>query len=464
MRQLDTDNFANGLAAFAQNVRAGNISIEAAIAATLARIERLDPALQAFECVNSERALQTAKAQDQLLANGTDLGPLMGVAIAVKDIIAVDGMPTTHGSNYKADHLQFPEGSLIKKLRAAGCIIIGKTKTVEFALGPTGINASRGTPRNPWDSKQHRLPGGSSSGSAVAVATGMCGFALGSDTGGSIRIPACYNGITGLKTTVGLWPTDGVFPLSETFDSIGPLCRSAKDAQLIHHTIMQPQQIHHTQSSAVSLNGLRLGVPQQLFLDDLDVEVKQAFDNAKAQLQDAGVQITEVDFPESAERATVMPAIMGPEIIDGITPDGFKHAQPGVDPVTGARAALGLNVEAHEYVHAKKRQRELEQLAAKKCAETDAWISPTCLMLPPTLEEIAQSDAVEQRALLSSRNTQPANLFNMCSTSLPLPVSGLPTGLQLMMPGGEDQRLLATSIAVQELLGIPTGPDLQGFL
>ena len=461
MSQLDTDHYADGLTIFAQRLRAGKFTIESATAAALARIEKLDPALQAFECVDHERALQTAMAMDSLLTNGTDLGPLMGVTVAVKDIIAVNGMPTTHGSNYQPDHLQFPEGSLIKTLRAAGCIIIGKTKTVEFALGPTGINASRGTPRNPWDSKQHRIPGGSSSGSAVAVATGLCGFALGSDTGGSIRIPACYNGITGLKTTVGLWPTDGVFPLSETFDSIGPLCRSATDAQLIHHTIMHQPHVHQ---SAVSLNGLRFGVPQQLFLDDLDGEVQQAFDHAKARLQEAGALVTPIDFPESIERATVMPAIMGPEIINGITADGFNQALPGMDPVTGARAALGLDVKAHEYVHAKKRQRELQKLAEIKCAETDAWISPTCLMLPPTLAEISQSEAVEKRALLSSRNTMPANLFGMCSTSVPLPINGLPTGLQLMMPGGEDTRLLATSIAVQQLLGIPAGPDLQTFL
>lgn len=459
MSQLETDYFADGLAVFAQGLRAGKFTIETATRATLSRIAKLDLVLQTFECVDSERAMQTASALDQLRANGTDLGPLMGVTVAVKDIIAVDGMPTTHGSNYQADHLLFAEGSLIKTLRAAGCIIVGKTKTVEFALGPTGINTSRGTPRNPWDNQQHRIPGGSSSGSAVAVASGLCGFALGSDTGGSIRIPACYNGITGLKTTVGLWPTDGVFPLSETFDSIGPLCRSAADAQIINNCVT-----HQSAVEKVSLNGLRFGIPQQLFLDDLDTEVQQAFDAAKVQLKNAGVLLTEVDFPESTERATIMPAIMGPEIIDALTAEGFKEALPGMDPVTGARAALGLEVQAHEYVCAKKRQRVLQKLATNKCVETDAWISPTSLMLPPTLQDIEQSETVAERAKQSSRNTMPANLFGMCSTSIPLPVDGLPTGLQLMMPGSADNRLIATSIAVQELLGIPAGPELQGFI
>lgn len=459
MSPLETDYFDDGLVAFGVRLRNKEVTIESSVKATLARIDKLDPALQAFECIDNERAVQTAKSLDSLLASGTDTGPLMGVSVAVKDIIAVDGMPTTHGSNYQPDHLQFAEGRLVKKLRAAGCIIIGKTKTVEFALGPTGINSSRGTPRNPWDAEHHRIPGGSSSGSSVAVATGLCGFALGSDTGGSIRIPAAYNGITGLKTTVGCWPTDGVFPLSETFDSIGPLCRSAKDAQLIHHTITDT-----TAAPVTPLKGLRFGIPKQVFFDDLDAEVQAAFDAAISQLKVVGVQFTEVHIPEAAERETVMPAIMGPEIIDALTAEGFKQALPGIDPVTGARAARGLDVSAHQYLHAQKRLRQLQTLAANKLTATDAWLSPTCLMLPPTLKEIQQSEAVTKRALLSSRNTQPGNLFGLCSTSVPLQVDGLPVGLQLMMQGGADSRLLSTSIAIQELLGIPAGPELHSFI
>ncbi len=461
MSKLATDSFADGLAAFALDVRGGKLSIEAATRATLERIEKLDPSLNAFECVDNNRALKTAAALDQMLNSGTDLGPLMGVTVAVKDIIAVYGMPTTNGSNYSAEHLQYAEGSLIKKLRASGAIIIGKTKTVEFALGATGINKARGTPWNPWDAKEHRIPGGSSSGSAVAVASGLCGFALGSDTGGSIRIPACYNGITGLKTTVGLWPTDGVFPLSETFDSIGPLCRSAKDAQVIQQCVTG-----QTSFSDVSLKGLRFGMPKQVYFDDLDISVQTAFDAALQKLKAAGVQLIEFDFPETEERAALMAAIMGPEIIDALTVDGFKQAFEGMDPTTRARAALGLEVKGNEYVQAKKRVAQLQSLAAERSTETDAWITPTCLMLPPTLHEIEQSKAIEKRALLSSRNTQPANMLGMCATCLPLPdlpSPNLPVGLQLMMAGGSDQRLLATSAAVQDCLGVPSGPDMDQF-
>src|SRR3546814_99103 len=188
--------------------------------ACLARIAALNHRLQAFQVVDADRARQAARAVDELLAAGTDLGPLMGVPIAVKDIIAVEGLPTSNGSKLPSEHLTGPEGPLVGQLKAAGCVILGKTRTVEFALGATGVNEARGTPWNPWDATVHRFPGGSSSGSAVAVAAGLFGFALGTDTGGSIRIPARFCGLFGHTTTIGLWQTAGAFPLSPTSDPI----------------------------------------------------------------------------------------------------------------------------------------------------------------------------------------------------------------------------------------------------
>jgi aspartyl-tRNA(Asn)/glutamyl-tRNA(Gln) amidotransferase subunit A len=161
----------------------------------------------------------------------------MGVPVAVKDIFTVDGMPTTVGSQLDLEELLEAEGPVVRQLRQAGCVILGKTKTVEFAFGPAGTNALRGTPKNPWDAAVARLPGGSSSGSAVAVAAGLCAFALGSDTGGSIRLPAALCGFFGLKTTVGHWSTKGGSPLSSTLDSVGILSRSAQDAALIYATV-----------------------------------------------------------------------------------------------------------------------------------------------------------------------------------------------------------------------------------
>ena len=200
---------SGGIAGYSRRLRSGEITAEAATAAYLARIGALDARLGAYEYVAAEATMATARALDALLAAGTDLGPLMGVPVAIKDIIAVDGMPTHAGSNLDIADLIGPEGSFVGSLRRAGCVILGKTRTVEFALGATGISTSRGTPWNPWDASVRRITGGSSSGSGVATAAGLCAFSIGSDTGGSVRLPATFCGIFGLKTTVGLWPTDG---------------------------------------------------------------------------------------------------------------------------------------------------------------------------------------------------------------------------------------------------------------
>ena len=189
MKELPADPFVpGGIAAFAERLRRGEITAEAAASAYVERIELLEPRLQAYEYIAADQALETARSLDRLLAAGTDLGPLMGVPVAIKDLYAVKGMPTTAGSNVDVSEFIGDEGSFVKRLKRAGCVILGKTKTVEFALGAG--NHHRGTPWNPWDGKTHRAPGGSSSGSAVAVAAGLCAFAIGSDTGGSVRIPA----------------------------------------------------------------------------------------------------------------------------------------------------------------------------------------------------------------------------------------------------------------------------------
>ena len=193
----------------------------------LDRIDTLNPDLNAFIFINKKNALAQAEAIDKLFDTGTDLGPLMGVPIAIKDICAVEGMPTTNGSMVETSDLTGEEGSLIKKLKKLGCVILGKTHTVEYALGATGINLHKGTPKNPSDLVNHRIPGGSSSGSAVAVAAGLVTFGIGTDTGGSVRIPASFCGIVGLKTSKNKWPTDGIFPLSPSLDTPGPLCRSS---------------------------------------------------------------------------------------------------------------------------------------------------------------------------------------------------------------------------------------------
>ena len=309
-----------GIKEFGDRLRSGKITAEAAIATCLARIEALEPRLGAFEHVAAEHALAVARALDTLLAAGTDLGPLMGVPVAVKDIIAVDGMPTTAGSNLDVTDLVGPEGSFIKTIKRCGCVIVGKTKTPEFAMGGGrfGINTVRATPWNPWDAKTRRVPGGSSSGSAVAVAAGLCAFAIGSDTGASVRLPAAFCGVFGLKTTAGLWPLDGVFPLYPTLDTLGTLTKSAADGAIVFAAITQ-----RSTPAPAPPRGLRLGKPANHFFDDLEPCVEKCTRAALAALEDSGVEIIEVEVPEAAETLKV-PGFFRPSLSPASVAKGFS--------------------------------------------------------------------------------------------------------------------------------------------
>ncbi len=445
MQEDKGDLFANGILPWAEQVRSGELSFTQTVEHCLQRVHD-NPTLDAFECLDAERARATAAALDALLSSGTDLGPLMGLPIGVKDIMAVDGLPTTNGSNADTAELTGSEGGLIKCLRRAGMIPLGKTRTVEFALGATGVNSSRGTPWNPVDRDVHRMPGGSSSGSAVATASGMVGLGLGSDTGGSIRIPASFTGIVGYKSSVGIWPLDGIFPLSPTLDSAGPLCRTVNDAALLH-TLLTGESV----SARPDVSGLRIGIVDELFQDDLDPQVAEDFERACQLLEQHGARRVHLSFPEVHERVPLFTAIVPAELINTLTPERWLAIRHGVDAVTASRAEVGLATQAHEYVGAQKRRRQLVAKARSTFEQVDLWLSPTVPFVPMPLSELS-SPAGHERAMLASRNTQPGNLLDMCGLSLPMHGDTLPTGLQLTMPLNHDARLLSVGMAVEQLL------------
>ena len=445
-----------GIAVFAENLRAGRTTICKVTSAYLDRIESLDTKLGAFQYVAKEQAMAAAEAMDKLLASGTDLGPLMGVPIGIKDIYAVDQMPTTNGSLFDASGITGSEGRFVTGLKQAGCIILGKTKTVEFALGATGVNEARGTPWNPWDLKVHRTPGGSSSGSGVATAAGLCAFAMGSDTGGSVRIPACFNGIFGHKTSIGLLPTDGVFPLSPTLDTLGPLTRNAADAAIIH-AIMTDSDI----PAPAPLKGLRLGKPTRFFFDNLDPEVESCVELALQSLMDAGVEIVEVEIPDPNERDWVFPAIAPPEFLAAIGENDFHQALPNMDRVTGARAKKGLDITGMQHAAAIIRHNQLADLADDAFEGLDGWVSPTCTFLPMPVADLAEAGAAEKSAQ-ASRNTQPGNIFKLCAITTPVHQFGspLPVGLQVMCRRGFDTHALSIGLALETHFGPGAKPNL----
>jgi aspartyl-tRNA(Asn)/glutamyl-tRNA(Gln) amidotransferase subunit A len=456
------DPFAEmSLAEYARRLRQGDVSIKRTVGSYLARIERLDPKIGAYEHVSAARALEAARALDDLLAAGVDLGPLMGVPVAVKDLFAVDRMPTTAGSDLDLAELIGAEGSFVKGLKRAGCIILGKTKTVEFALGCVGTNSVRGTPWNPADAQVHRIPGGSSSGSAVAVAAGLCAFAIGTDTGGSVRLPAALCGVFGLKATYGLWPLDGVFPLSPSLDSIGLLTRTAEDAALTFATLTRRPLIE-----PIAVKGLRLGKPKDYFFRNLEPAVERCVAAAEDALARAGAVIVDIDVPEAAERESFFPVVLPAELLAVLGRERFEAGRERIDPVVADRVARVLDMPVERYIRAIRRQRELIGIAKRRMHGLDGWITPTATLLPPPVAEVASFDSNLALAFAITQNTQPVNLFEQCAISLPIHQLGapLPVGLQLVGMPFCEEKILSVSVAVEQLVGVPAKPDLSDLV
>ena len=450
---------STGIQGFAERLRAGETTAEATVGAYLKRIEALDSRLGAYEYVAGENAVAQAMALDRLLACGTDLGPLMGVPVAVKDLFAVEGMPTTAGSNLDVSDLVGSEGRFVGMLKRAGCIILGKTKTVEFAMGGTGINLVRGTPWNPWDADIHRVPGGSSSGSAVAAAAGLCAFSIGSDTGGSVRLPA-YSGIVGLKTTKGLWPTGGVAPLCRTLDTIGLITTSASDAATAFGALAGIAA-----PVAAEPRGLRLGRPATLFFEGLDRDVERCTEAALTALRAAGSEIVDCALPETAGHMEWVQALIAAEFMGAFGRERFEASCEDMDPDVRDRLRPGLDLKADTYVRLMWKHREHSQKAVQRMEGLDGWIAPTnpSVAMPVAgLENPAGSRRYRDGL---GRNTNPANFMGLCAISTPLHELGstLPVGLQVMCRRNEEARALSIALLLEELFGRPPRPDLRGF-
>jgi aspartyl-tRNA(Asn)/glutamyl-tRNA(Gln) amidotransferase subunit A len=435
------------IAEYGKRLRSKDVSAEQVTREFLDRIDERNPKLGAYTFVAREQALVAAHAIDALLRGGTDLGPLMGVPVAVKDLFYVDSMPTTAGSKADVADVVRAEGTFVRALKRSGAIILGKTWTSEFALG--GINFVQRVPWNPCDETVHRTPGGSSGGSAVAMAAGLSAFAIGSDTGGSVRMPAALCGVFGHKFSSGAFPLDGIFPLSPTLDSIGTFTTSAEDAELVWDTLSGTTRVHDR-----SLRGLRLARPTQLFYDELDTEVSERVERALKNLAQAGAEIINVDIPEIDEFEHVFGRIVPIELIAILGRERVEQNLDRFDPVVRSRLGPGLDQKATEYIGARYRLAELRKAVAEQMEACDAWITPTTPLLPGPLEDYASLDAAlawNRRAL---RNTRPGNVFDQCGVSVPLRSNGahLPVGLQILCAPSQDGRLLAIARAIEHAL------------
>jgi aspartyl-tRNA(Asn)/glutamyl-tRNA(Gln) amidotransferase subunit A len=432
------------IAGLARRFRAGALSPVDASAALLDRLAALDGRLHACIAVTRDRAMAAARAAATALAAGQDLGPLHGIPYLAKDLYDVKGLPTTAGTSLLADNLAAEDCTVVRRLSAAGMVLLGKTHTVQFAFGAVGINHDHGTPHNPWHRTAH-APGGSSSGSGVAVAAGFAPMGLGSDTGGSVRIPAALCGTVGLKTTVGRISRAGIYPLSWTLDSVGPLTRSVEDAALVYQALQGEDPADET-TLGVPAHGvlgdltagvgrLRLAFGETVFFDDVDPEVEKAVREAGHVFRELGAHVDRVAVPEAAEAwGEQKRAMMIAAEACAVNARFLDHHLDVLDPVVATRMVQGRTLSATDYFAVLRQWAALRARVQRTLRDVDALLVPTT-MLPA--RPIAAIDASPERYAEHNvkylRNPSLGNVLNLCGVSLPCGFTeeGLPIGLMV---------------------------------
>lgn len=462
MAVLPEDPLASaGLEGFRRRFQAGEVTAREATEAYLARIERLNPKLEAFVHVAAEQARRAADGVDGLRAAGTDLGPLMGIPVAVKDLFAVSGMPTHAGSRLDLAEAIGTEGSFIRSLKRAGCIVLGKTRTIEFAAGAQ--NVSHPTPWNPCDPATRRTPGGSSSGSAVAVAAGLCGFAIGSDTGGSVRVPAALCGVAGLKPSTGLWPLDGCFPLCPAMDTVGLLTASAADAVTAYQALGGGRV-----APTPRLAGLRFGVPDSAALC-MESAVADRYHAALAELETRGAELVRIDWPDVGERDAIddiYAKLVATDLLTTIGRERFAAEAERIDPVARARIAAATEVSGTEYVRLDRRRRALAATVRQRLQGLDAVVTPTSPLVPRPVAQVTTQEAASDFVRKALSVSRVANVYDLCAMTVPLPREGeaLPAGLHIAAAHGDDARLLSLCLSVERLIGRGPRQEMSSFV
>ena len=420
------------------------------VEASLDAISKHNPSTNAFILVDAEGARAAARAVDDERRRGVDRGPLHGMPISVKDLIDVAGQPTTAGSRVRSGHVAKKDAPVIERLREAGVVLIGKTNLHEFALGTTSEETAFGAVHNPHDLS--RSAGGSSGGSAAAVATGMGVASIGSDTGGSIRIPAAACGVVGLKPSVGEVPTEGVVPLSKTFDHVGPLTRSVTDAANLWAALTARRPPHLEARASQSLVFGALG---DYFTSLLDTDVRAGFGRAVDSLQRAGVRISPRTIPgtDGIVDAYVNVSLAEAAHWHAATLDSKANEY---QPPVRERLERGRTISAVNYLRGLDTCASLTRAVDAALEDCDALVLPSLAIVAPVIgTEKAMMDNGESLLVRAAmlRLTQLFNMTGNPAISLPIPTRGLPVGLQLVGKRGETDRLLATALACEHVLG-----------
>ena len=410
---------------------------------------------RAFIHVDKDAALEAADAMDHLRKAGAAPSPYAGIPISIKDLFDIKGQVTRAGSRALDDSAPAEaDAPVVARLRAAGLVVIGRTNMTEFAYSGIGINPHYGTPKGAWQRSVGHVPGGSSSRAAVSIADGMAYGALGTDTGGSCRIPAAYNGIVGYKPTQCRVPLDGGVPLSSSLDSFGPLansvaCCAALDAVLANEAspVLQPR----------SIKGLRLAVPTTVALDELDDAVAKTFERVLQTLSKAGALIEHIEVPEFLD-VGMMNAKGGFSAAEAYAWHRFLIAAKGniYDPRVATRIMRGEALSAADYVDLLNARRSLIARIATRLAPYDALVLPTTANTPPRIADlIADDKAFAIENLRSLRNCTLINVIDGCAISLPAHREGeVPVGFMLAAPGGADRRIFELAAAMEDVIRV----------
>jgi aspartyl-tRNA(Asn)/glutamyl-tRNA(Gln) amidotransferase subunit A len=431
-------------------VASGKVKSEKLTEDCLAKISELNPTLNAFITVTADEALQQARHADKEIAGGRRIGPLHGIPISLKDLIDQKGVPTTAGSLVRKDHVADQDAVVTSRLREAGAVFVGKTNLHEFAFGTTSEDSGFGSIRNPHDPS--RSPGGSSGGSAVAVATGMSLGTIGTDTGGSIRIPAAACGIVGLKPEWGQISASGVVPLSRQLDHVGPLAASVSDAWLLYNALQKPSEQIGDALDATSLEGMRFGRPAGYLFDRLDAEVEHRIRETIALLQQKGATVTDVALPHADDMAAIYLHLVFGDAAEYHARTLVSRPQDYTTPVR-LRLEMARYVLAEDYIRALRGKELITREVDRALDGVDALVLPSLsIPAPPigaaTMPVKGGSDAVRTLML---RCTQPFNLSGHPAISIPCGRTGegLPIGLQLVGHKGRTPALVQAALAAE---------------
>ncbi|OAB52893.1 amidase [Pseudomonas thivervalensis] len=440
-----------------QALASGALTSESLVCAQLERIERFNGQLNAYVEAYPQRALGAAIAADRQRAAGINLGPLHGIPIAIKDLFEIDGKAITGGSLAQKPRISRLTATAVQRLERAGAIIMGKTHTVEFAFGGWGTNAVMGTPWNPWDADVHRAPGGSSSGSAVAVAGGLASAALGTDTGGSVRIPAGMCGLVGLKTTRGLISRHGLIELCPSLDSVGPITHTVEDAAWMLDALLGPDPLDPVStkspvfSAAAGLNlpvaGLRIWVLPQTERVHIAPGVLAAYDQGLEQLAALGMHLVEQPLPTSLEQC--MRVAGGLMSAEGYASLGslFERDDLRFDPHVQRRVLSGRAIDAAAYIHLHNQRRVARQAMDEAMSNVDACAFPTNAIGSVPLSQVDEYGT--PLALLGRF----ANLLNLCSVALPVGFDEqrMPVSMQIVGRAFAETLVLRIAHAYQQV-------------